>query len=111
MWSSLAPIYLREQLFGGMPFHAGLVERDYMGFLISAPSGTGKSTSCRRIPPPWKPLCDDEVFIVKDSKGTYKVHPFPTWSEFFNGRKRHHLERFKRAVPLSAIFFLEQSKI
>lgn len=109
MWSSLAPIYLREQRFGGMPFHAGLVERDCMGFLISAPSGTGKSTCCKRIPSPWKSLCDDEVLIVKDSKGAYKVHPFPTWSEFLNGGNGLTWN-VQRSVSLTAIFFLEQSK-
>lgn len=109
MWSSLAPIYLREQKFGGTPFHAGLIEREGLGFLISAPSGTGKSTCCKRIPPPWKPLCDDEVLIVKDTKGNYNAHPFPTWSEFFNGRTGLSWN-VQRSVLLSAIFFLEQSK-
>ena len=55
---SLYPIYQRAQEAGGLPLHAGLVEKDGKGILLAAPSDTGKSTCCRRLPPPWKALCD-----------------------------------------------------
>lgn len=109
MLLSLYPIYQRELNSGGLPFHAGLIERKDKGALLAAPGGTGKSTCCRRIPLPWNPLCDDEALIVFDGMGQYIVHPFPTWSELIQKRSESTWD-VQRHVPLSAIFFLEQAK-
>ena len=105
---SFYPVYHRAQDSGGLPFHAALVERNGIGVLLAAQGNTGKSTCCRRIPPPWQALCDDETLVVRsDSKG-YHAHPFPTWSDYLFRRSKRtwHVERH---VPLAAIFFLEQA--
>lgn len=105
---ALHPIYQCVQDSGGLPIHAALVEWRGMGILLGAPGRTGKSTCCRRIPPPWYTLCDDETLIVKDSSKLYKAHPLPTWSDYFLRRSRRTWN-VQRHLPLSAIFFLEQS--
>ncbi|MGD0238054.1 MAG: SynChlorMet cassette protein ScmC [Syntrophorhabdales bacterium] len=107
MWLALSPIYDRTLETGGLPLHAALVERNGTAVLLAAPGGTGKSTCCQRIPLPWKALCDDLTLMVVDAHKQYRVHPFPTWSnylwKFLEGTwdVQHHL-------PLSALFFLEQ---
>ena len=105
---SLYPIYQQVLDSGGLPVHAGLVEHRDRGILLAAPRNIGKSTSCRRLPSPWLSLCDEEALIVRDAEKRYLVHPFPTWSDYFEKRsnKRWNVER---NVPLTAIFFLEQA--
>ena len=109
MWRSLQPIYQRCLRAGGMPFHAALVELEGRGILIAASGGTGKSTSCRRLPDYWKPLCDDETFIVFNEQKEYQAHPFPTWSDYVagHGEKTWNVQY---SVPVSGIFFLEKSE-
>ena len=108
MWQVLRPIYSSVKKFGGIPLHAALLEWNGHGIMIAAPGDTGKSTCSRRVPFPWKALCDDEALIVRDTHGKYMAHPFPTWSEYIFKRsnKTWNVERY---VPVSAIFFLEQS--
>jgi SynChlorMet cassette protein ScmC len=107
MWLALAPVYSKTLEAGGLPLHAALVERDGTAVLLLAPGGTGKSTCCRRILPPWKALCDDLTLMVVDRHKHYRVHPFPTWSNYLwklsdtTWDIQHHL-------PLSALFFMEQ---
>jgi len=79
------------------------------GFLLAGQGGTGKSTCCRRLPNNWKPLCDDESLIVLDKSKVYHVHPFPTWSDYIQKRAKNIWD-VQGSVPLSAIFFLEQSE-
>ena len=105
----LYPVYRRAQESGGLPFHAALVERDGRGVLLAAPSRTGKSTCCRRLVAPWFALGDDETLFVRDDKGRYFAHPFPTWSEYLGGRSQRTWN-VERHVPLSAIFFLERGE-
>ncbi len=109
MWLFSYLIYQREQFFGGLPFHAGLVTIDGKGILLSANGGTGKSTCCRRIPAPWQALGDDQALIVRNNNGKYMVHPFPTWSEYL-WRPSDKTWDIERHVDLSAIFFLERSE-
>lgn len=110
MWQSLSPVYKRALESGGLPLHAGLVERNGTGVLLVAAGGTGKSTCCRRIPSPWKVLCDDVALIVQEPHKQYEAHPLPTWSNhLWKGQEttwnvQHHL-------PLAALFFLEQGEI
>lgn len=110
MWRSLYLVYRREQESGGLPFHAGLVEKDGMGVLLAGQGGAGKSTCCRRIVPHWRALGDDEALIVLDDQGQYVVHPFPTWSDYLYERSQPtwNVEQY---VPLRAIFFLEKSEV
>jgi SynChlorMet cassette protein ScmC len=105
---SLFPFYWNSIDMGGLPFHAGLVDRDGLAVLLAASGGTGKSTCCRRIVPPWKALCDDEALITATKNGAYQVHPFPTWSDYIFERDRGTWN-VDSHIPLSAIFFLEQS--
>lgn len=107
---SLMPIYSRSISFGGLPFHSGLAELNGKGVLFSATGSTGKSTCCRRLPNYWKPLCDDEMLVVLDKTGNYIAHPFPTWSDYTMERMANTWD-VQYSVPLSAIFFLEQSEI
>ena len=109
MWQSLHPIYARVIEDGGLPFHAGMAAWNGRGALFAASGGTGKSTCCRRRPPPWKALCDDETLIVKDKQGAYMAHPFPTWSEYLFQRSEKTWDVGQYA-PLSALFFLEQAE-
>lgn len=109
MRHSLYPIYRGARDVGGLPLHAGLIERDGRGVLLAAPRNTGKSTCCRRIPKPWYVLCDEETLVVQDARGQYLVHPFPTWSEYLMKRSKRTWN-VQRCIPLSAIFFLEQAE-
>jgi len=106
---SLYPIYQRAQEVGGLPLHAGLVERDGKGILLAAPADTGKSTCCRRLPPPWKALCDEETLVLSNDAKHYIAHPFPTWSDYFRKRSERTWD-VQRYIPVSAVFFLEQSE-
>lgn len=109
MWLSLLPIHRQSVQMGGFPFHSGLIEYEGRGILLAATGGTGKSTCCRRLPEHWKVLCDDESLIVLDKKKKYHVHPFPTWNDYTEERAKNKWD-VQYSVPLSAIFFLEQSE-
>jgi SynChlorMet cassette protein ScmC len=110
MWFALHPIYQRSISKGGLPFHAGLVERGGRGFLMAASGDTGKSTCCRRLPEDWQALCDDETLIVLDKNEKFRAHPFPTWSDYV-WRQSAKTWNVQYSVSLSGIFFLEQSEI
>jgi SynChlorMet cassette protein ScmC len=103
------PIYQKIINNGGMLFHSALIEIEGQGVLLSAPSDTGKSTCCSRVPYPWKPLCDDEVLIVLDKQNKYHAYPFPTWRNYLNFSSDSY--NVQHSVPISCIFFLEQSVI
>jgi SynChlorMet cassette protein ScmC len=107
---SYYPYYKQTADAGGMPIHAGLVCRDGVAVLLAAPGGTGKSTCCRRIPPPWQAMSDDEALIIPTGTGSYHVHPFPTWSDYFYGRNERTWNSGSH-LPLGGIFFVEQSPI
>jgi len=104
---SLYPLYNQVILSGGLPFHTALLEYRGKGILISAKSGVGKSTCCRRVIPPWQAICDDQVLIVQ-TDGGYRVHPYPTWSEYYEDKQKTPID-VNQHFPLSGIFFLEQS--
>ncbi|HOD35467.1 MAG TPA: SynChlorMet cassette protein ScmC [Syntrophales bacterium] len=108
MQMALFPIFEGVQEAGGVPLHAALIERDGMGFVIAARGGTGKSTCCARIPPPWNALCDDETVIARSPDGIYMAHPFPTWSRYIVGPCRQTW-KVEKALPLRAIFFLDRA--
>jgi len=108
LWNSLMPIYWRSTNMKGLPFHTGLAEYQGQGALFAGCGGTGKSTCCRRLPDHWNPLCDDEALIVLDRNNIYQVHPFPTWSDYILKRAENTWD-VQYSVPLSAIFFIEQS--
>ncbi len=93
---------------GGLLFHGALAEYRGSGFLLGGPGEVGKSTASRRLPPPWRSLSDDMALVVQDGSGQFWAHPWPTWSRFlYEGPGGSwHVEH---AVPLRAVFFLDQS--
>lgn len=108
MAQSILPLYMSVLHQGGLPLHGALLERNGIGIAIAAPGGTGKSTCASRIPKPWQALCDDEQLIVRDKKGIYHAHPFPTWSRC--NQEPMEIWNVQTHVPISAIFFLKKSK-
>lgn len=106
--SFFTPIMLCLQRIGGLNLHAGLVERDGMGVVLSASGNIGKSTTCRRLPAYWKVHCDDRTVVVRGADKSFWAHPLPTWSEYIwnNTQKSYDIHH---SIPLRAIFFLEQA--
>lgn len=93
---------------GGVFLHGALAERDGIGVILAAPSGTGKTTASNRFPAPWRSLCDDTTMVVRDPQGSYWAHPWPTWSCFLDGGTGGAWD-VQSAVPLKGIFFLDQA--
>jgi SynChlorMet cassette protein ScmC len=93
---------------GGLLIHGALVEKDGYGVILAGPGTVGKSTACRRIPPPWNALSDDATLVINDGHGRYLAYPWPTWSRFFDNGPGGTWDVGK-AVPLKALFFLHQS--
>lgn len=109
MWSALKVIYRYyvDNRIG--PVHAALAKFNNQGILIAAAGGTGKSTCSLRLPAPWQALADDHALIVTNqTDGQFHVHPMPTWSDHLWATKFSTYDTTS-AVPLKAIFFLEQS--
>lgn len=96
------------QARGGVLLHGALAEMKDHGVIFAGPGTIGKTTLSRRLPPPWRSLCDDTTLIVRDGDGKYWAHPFPTWSRFYSNGPGGTWD-VQRAVPLTAIFFLHQS--
>jgi len=94
--------------FGGVPFHAALVELSGKGVLLAGRGGIGKSTCCRRLPAHWKVWCDDESLVLPDESGRYVAHPFPTWKD--QPVPSSQTWPVGDRVPLSAIFFLDRGE-
>jgi SynChlorMet cassette protein ScmC len=110
MMKALQFIYLRTLERGGLPLHSALVERDGMGALAAGPGCAGKSTLCRRLPPPWHAHCDDKSLVVRNGQRGYLAHPLPTWSEYLDRRSRKTWD-VERCVPLSALFFIAKAGV
>jgi len=105
----LSLLFARQaQARGGVLLHGALAERDGLGVILAAPGGTGKTTASRRLPAPWRSLCDDATLAVRDSQGNYWAHPWPTWSFFLDGGPGGTWD-VQTAVPLKGIFFLAQA--
>jgi len=96
---------------GGIPLHTAFIKKDKYRILLSGPCEVGKTTCCKRIPQPWQAIRDEEVLIVRYMQ-KYYIHTLPTGDDFI--KNRHNTKKTyynQKGVPLSAIFFLEQSKI
>jgi SynChlorMet cassette protein ScmC len=95
---------------GGLPLHGALVEHQGRGVLLVGTSGTGKSTCCRRLSPPWRARCDDEVLLTLAPDGRYLAHPFPTWSDYLSLHGTDIIQAESQdSSSLAGIFFIEQS--
>ena len=105
----IASLIARETLpRGGLLLHGALAEHQGSGFIMAGPGTIGKSTASRRLPSSWCSLCDDSTLVVRDGKGRFWAHPWPTWSLFYGGGPGGSWA-VEHAVPLRAIFFLGQS--
>ena len=97
------------QFRGGFLLHGALMEENGRGVILAGPGGVGKTTASRRLPLSWRSLSDDETLVVRDKRGKYWAHPWPTWSNFMSGGQGGIWD-VERAVPLKAIFFMEQAQ-
>ncbi|MCP4639672.1 MAG: SynChlorMet cassette protein ScmC [bacterium] len=119
LWQALVPVFRRAIGAGATALHGALAEREGRGILLSAPSRTGKTTCSNRLPPPWRPVCDDRVLIVPNDQDHYRVHPIPSWGTckglhvppLANCREYEWPGTWsvEHSVPLDAVFYLEQS--
>jgi SynChlorMet cassette protein ScmC len=93
---------------GGLLVHAGLAEYKDAGVLLSGISGVGKTTASGRLRAPWKALSDDATLIVRDRRGVYWAHAWPTWSNLFENRP---IDRWPvgAGLPLRGIFLLSRT--
>jgi SynChlorMet cassette protein ScmC len=103
----LVPVFEEAIRAGGLPIHGALVERRGTGVILVGRSGAGKSTCCRRFPPGWQVLGDDLSIVVRTDDGGFRAQPLPTWSAFESGGNGWPC-RANHAVPLRALFFLQQ---
>lgn len=99
----------RSQDRGGFLLHGALTEKDGKGVILAGPGGVGKTTASRRLPSSWRSLSDDATLVVRDEKGVYWAHPWPTWSRLMSGGPGGTWD-VNHAVPLKAILFLNQAK-
>ena len=99
----------QAQNFGGLLLHGALAERNGWGVVLAGPGRVGKTTASRRLRSPWRSLSDDATLIVRDEKGAYWAHPWPTWSRFMSDGPNGTWD-VNHAVPLRGIFFLEQAQ-
>ncbi|HMK36184.1 MAG TPA: SynChlorMet cassette protein ScmC [Desulfomonilaceae bacterium] len=112
MGQTLYAVYGKLTDIGGLSLHAALAELHGAGVLLVGASGSGKSTCSRRFPRPWNSLCDDEALAIPQGSVTNKGYvavPFPTWSDYWEGRFMNTYDSGAR-VPLSALFFLKPAK-
>jgi len=77
--------------------------------VLAGPGSGGKTTCCKRVPPSWRTLCDDETLVLRNNVAQYAAHPFPTWSEYL---LKHSSKTWdvRKNVPLQAVFFLEKAE-
>jgi SynChlorMet cassette protein ScmC len=105
----LSPLFTRSIEFGGGALiHGALAEYQGSGVIFAGPGGIGKSTVSRRLPASFRSLSDDMALIERDADGAYWAHPWPTWSSFMWGGSGGSWD-VQYAIPLKAIFILEQS--
>jgi SynChlorMet cassette protein ScmC len=97
----------RSQIRGGVLLHGALAARDGAAAILAAPGGRGKTTASKRLGSPWYSLSDDATLVVRDALGTYRAHPWPTWSRFV-GKGREGSWKTQCSFPLEGIFFLDQ---
>lgn len=95
----------RCQSGGGVLLHGALAERGGRGVLLLGPSGRGKTTASRRLPPPWESLSDDMSLVLPEDPGSWRAHPWVTWSRCPAGEGGSPWDAGRSAV-LGGLFFL-----
>jgi serine kinase of HPr protein (carbohydrate metabolism regulator) len=101
-------IALQGEHNGALLLHGAQAEKQGSGVILAGPGGVGKTTTSRRMRPPWRSLCDDTTLVVRDQGGSYWAHPWPTWSNFMFGGPGGTWD-IQYAVPLLGIFLLTES--
>ena len=86
-------------------FHGSCVAVDGVGYLFTAPSGTGKSTHTRL----WREMLGDRAVMVNDDKPFLEILEavVTAWGSPWNGK--HNLDT-NTGVPLKAICVLERGE-
>lgn len=110
MWLMMKPFYLHCLANGGLLVHASSADLNGRGIIIASSGDTGKTTTIRRLPAPWRELADDTALLLPDGD-EFSLYPLPTWSEFIHGRNKSAVWNVKEGTKLSGMFFLEQSKV
>ena len=75
---------------------------------MAGPGDVGKTTASKRLSSPWKSLSDDCTLVVRDKKGSYRAHPWPTWSTYMFGGTGGSWD-VQYNLPLKAIFVMQQN--
>lgn len=102
-------ICCKSELMGGLLLHGALAEKNGAGVILAGPGDIGKTTASRRLPSPWHSLSDDCTLIILDKNGTYRAHPWPTWSTYMYGGTGGSWD-VQQSIPLKAIFILAQNQ-
>jgi len=92
---------------GAILLHAALAEKNGHGALFMGPGDVGKTTISKRLPAPWRAMCDDTTLVYAQDGQIY-AHPWPTWSCFTMDCPGGSWDVSQR-VPLHALFMLKQS--
>lgn len=116
--SLIAQAIARAELSrSGLLVHGALAQTPEIlknGIILAGPGAVGKTTASNRLPLPWCSLSDDTTLVLRDVRGQYMAHPWPTWSRFFTtpDGKPGPGGRWdvQNGLPLRAIFFLAQAK-
>ncbi len=93
---------------GGM-MHAGLAVLHKRGYLFSAPSGGGKTTTVSRLPSPWEMLTDDTVLVWPTANGVFVASPLPATGSLRQDMKpliKMSKWEFAKIVEVERSFFL-----
>jgi len=64
----------------GAILHGGLIAQCEQAYIITAPSGGGKTTTISRLPADWRVLADDACLVWPGREGKFLASPLPTWS-------------------------------
>ncbi|MDD4817874.1 MAG: hypothetical protein PHI85_07885 [Victivallaceae bacterium] len=87
--------------------HGVLAEFKGSGVIVSGPSGIGKSTASRRLPPPWNVLADDCMIVQKLPDG-FHASPVPTWSLYYTSGGMARRFACERSIKLASLFLLDR---
>ena len=87
--------------------HGILAEYNGNGIIISGPSGVGKSTAARRLPPPWRVASDDCLLVTRTPDGFF-AQPVPTWSIYFAKSAPPRIYDSKEILPLRGVYLLDR---
>lgn len=97
---------------GGGILHGGLALSENQGYIFTAPSGGGKTTTLSRIPSSWEVLSDDALLIWPPSRNIFRASPLPTWGNILGNYKTFVGDRLKNvstSIRVAGVLFLKKS--